>query len=461
LIEVNLPAFGLPVEEPELPSRLFTNRIERLMSAARAAGLDGLAVYADREHFANLAYLTGFEPRFEEALLVLITGHEPALLVGPENFTYSKIAQVSLERYLYPPFGLLGQNRLDTPPLGDLLARLGLTSTMKIGLAGWKYFGSSESNDFRHWSEIPSFIVDAIRQIVGSGGDVTNANALWMDSSNGLRSVNEIEQLARFEFAACHASEAVKGVIFGLHPGESEYEAASRMRLIGLPQSCHPMLGSGPRASLGLCSPSSRKMQRGEPFFMAVGLWGALTARAGWLVAEADELPDDIADYHEKLAGPYFACAAAWYETIGIGVSGGTLDALVKKHLGDSFFGVSLNPGHLIHLDEWMNSPVYPDSSEVFVSGNAVQIDIIPATGTSYFTSNIEDGIALLDANGRTAFAEQYPEAWMRIEMRRAFMVDVLGIQLKPEVLPFSNIPGYLPPFLLSPRRIFSQKTSS
>lgn len=178
-------------------------------------------------------------------------------------------------------------------------------------------------------------------------------------------------------------------------------------------------------------------------------------------MAEADELPHGIANYHEKLAGPYFACAAAWYETIGIGVSGGTMDALVKRHLGDSFFGVGLNPGHLIHLDEWMNSPVYPDSSEVFVSGNAVQIDIIPATGTPYFTSNIEDGIALLDANGRTAFADQYPEAWIRIEMRRAFMAEVLGIQLKPEVLPFSNIPGYLPPFLLSPRRIFSQKTSS
>ncbi len=32
-------------------------------------------------------------------------------------------------------------------------------------------------------------------------------------------------------------------------------------------------------------------------------------------------------------------------------------------------------------------------------------------------------------------------------------MKDVLGIDLKPEVLPFSNIPAYLPPFLLSPRR--------
>ena len=26
-------------------------------------------VYGDREHFANLAFLTGFDPRFEEAIL--------------------------------------------------------------------------------------------------------------------------------------------------------------------------------------------------------------------------------------------------------------------------------------------------------------------------------------------------------------------------------------------------------
>ena len=34
-------------------------------------------------------------------------------------------------------------------------------------------------------------------------------------------------------------------------------------------------------------------------------------------------------------------------------------------------------------------------------------------------------------------------------------MADTLGIRLKPEVLPFSNLAGYLPPFLLAPKRAF------
>jgi len=82
-----------------------------------------------------------------------------------------------------------------------------------------------------------------------------------------------------------------------------------------------------------------------------------------------------------------------------------------------------------------------------------MQVDIIPATGSRWFTTNIEDGIALADEGLRAAFATGYPDAWRRIEARRAFMRDVIGIELHPAVLPFSNIPAVLPPFLLRPDR--------
>ncbi len=78
---------------------------------------------------------------------------------------------------------------------------------------------------------------------------------------------------------------------------------------------------------------------------------------------------------------------------------------------------------------------------------------MIPATGRPYFSTNIEDGIALADEALRADMAATFPEVWARIESRRAFMADVLGIRLKPEVLPFSNMPAYLPPFWLAPGR--------
>jgi len=38
-----------------------------------------------------------------------------------------------------------------------------------------------------------------------------------------------------------------------------------------------------------------------------------------------------------------------------------------------------LNPGHLVADEEWLCSPVYPDSAVRFASGMLFQIDIIPS----------------------------------------------------------------------------------
>jgi hypothetical protein len=100
-----------------------------------------------------------------------------------------------------------------------------------------------------------------------------------------------------------------------------------------------------------------------------------------------------------------------------------------------------------------VNSPFAPRSTIALRSGMAFQVDIIPATGTDYFTTNIEDGVALADQTLRAAFARTYPAAWERIQARRRFMEDALGLALHPDVLPFSNIPAWLPPFLLRPDR--------
>lgn len=66
-------------------------------------------------------------------------------------------------------------------------------------------------------------------------------------------------------------------------------------------------------------------------------------------------------------------------------------------------------------------------------------------------TTNIDDGAALAGPAARAQLAERYPEAWARIGRRREFMAGELGIRLKPEVLPLSNLAGYLPPYWLAP----------
>ena len=457
LIDAALPDFGVPAARPELSRKLYAERLDALIKAKRAASIDALVIYADREHSANLAWLTGFDPRFEEALLIVAPGQTPTLLAGPENLGRSQNATIEVEARLYPPFGLMGQDRSQTPDLEEVLTSAGVRPGSRVGVLGWKYFGLHESPKPDSWFETPSFIVDTLRKLVGTEGKVVNANAILMDASTGLRAVNEIAQIAQFEFGAVMASEALKALFRNIRPGMSEIAAVQTMGLGALPHSCHTMLSTGARL-VGLESPSGKIIEHGDPLTTAVGYPGGLSSRVGWVVEDKSGLPANAADWLERLAMPYFACAAEWYETIGIGVSGGTLDSVARKHLGAPFFNLILNPGHLIHIDEWMNTPVYPGSKETLRSGQAMQCDIIPAVGAPYHSANIEDGVAILDERGRAALKDQFPEVAARIEARRSFMADVLGIRLKPEIMPLSNLAAAYPPFLLSPNRLLAMR---
>ena len=453
LSQLKLPQFGLPTRQPQIPAATYEARIAAALDRALDAGYDALIVYGDREHAANVAYLTGYDPRFEETLLILRPGQKPVLLLGNEGLSYSAVSPVDLERALYQTFSLLGQPRGKSPPLKEILETAGLARGERLGVAGWKSFDERESPQPELALEVPAFIVETLAEIAGDRAWLHNANHLFMDPSDGLRAISDVDQLAYFEFAAAHSSQALRDMIFAIQPGLTEFDAVRLMQLAGLPQSCHLMFSSGERASLGLGSPSLRRMQLGDPTFVAYGVWGALTARGGWLARDESDLPADVRDYVAKLVAPYFRAIVDWYEAVGIGVTGGELQSIIEARLGNPFFGIGLNPGHLIHLDEWLHSPIYPGSRLRLRSGMALQVDVIPATHSPYHTTNIEDGIALADFDLRKAFWQKYPAAWDRIQKRRNFMRNSLGIKLKPEVLPLSNMPAYLPPFWLSPER--------
>ena len=454
LTDIDLPDFGGPAFEPELGRSIYAGRLDRLRAAMEQHRLDALVIYGDREHMANISWASGYDPRFEEALLVVTPDRIPTLLAGNEGFPYAETANGVFERVLWQPLSLMGQPRDRYVPLHALLRDAGLSTGTRIGLTGWKGFEDEDGAFNPHWFETPHYLVDALRRF----GEVRNAALLFMNPVNGLRVLNETDQIACFEYAATKSSSALRRFILNVKPGMTEYEACRAMGLDGFMQSTHINMCSGPRARFGLPSPSTRVIEHGDPIVVGHGLMGALNCRAGFMVASASELPTGIKDYVEKLMAPYFTAACAWYETIGIGVTGGGIYDAVMAHVGDPFFGVGLNPGHLIHLDEWVHSPIRKASEMKLASGMALQCDIIPATGTDYFTSNIEDGIALADDALRTELAARFPEGWARITARRRFMMETLGIRLKPEVLPLSNLAAWLPPFWMSPGKAMAMR---
>ena len=444
LRSIPLPDESGTADPPAIPVAEYEQRCDDLLSRA---GTPWVAVYGDREHSANLLFLTGFDPRFEEALLLLGPGRKRALLVGNEGIVHAVEAKPPLEVALFQGFSLMAQPRDRTPNLVDSLKAAGLTSGDHVGVVGWKYLTPVETDNPSRPAWVPATVVNALEYVAGVQAiDVTPE---MMNPRDGLRGRNSADQVAAFAWAALRSSQAVFRVVHGTRPGMTERDAAALMGYAGEPASMHPIVASGaPGEPInGLRSPGGRTIGLGDGISCGIGYWGSLSCRAG-LVEDAVGI-----DVFTNVVRPYFLAQAAWYRTIGIGVTGGEVFAAVEDTLAaeGAGFRSMLNPGHLISYDEWVNSPIERDSTIPLSSGMAVQCDIIPTPLPAGLALNCEDSIVLADEKLRNEIAGKHPELWARIERNRTLMTEGLGLTLHPETLPLSLANAYLPPAWLAP----------
>jgi hypothetical protein len=450
LKEITLPEFGKCAEMPEIPSLEFECRFLATIAQMDVLDYAILLVFADREHSANLAYLTNLDPRFEEALLLMDTKGNRKILLGNECMGYTGIVPIPMDYELYQPFSLMGQDRSISRSLSAILTEFGVKKGSKVGCAYYKTMDESDKSQL----EIPAYLADLLKKQVGKKGVLTNANGIFMDNKIGLRHHNCLEELVRMEWASCRTSESIKSVLKNLKIGVREYELAAFYQSDGLTYSCHPMVSTGEKAQNGLCSPSAKKLQLGDAFTSAFGIQGALTCRAGFIAENKEQLPKDTQEVYEQFYRNYFETVVTWYENIGIGVSAAAVCDRVEAVRNTELFDFAVNTGHTIHLDEWVNSPFTHDSDVQLYSSMALQMDIIPLSKKAFVCANMEDGVVLADAVLRAVWAEKYPESWKRIVARRAFMIDILGIKIREEVLPVSNIPAYYAPYFLTPKKV-------
>lgn len=447
LAPVELPEFGVPEEVPRVPAEEYDRRLDALRAAVDA---DWVLVYGDREHFANLAFACGFDPRFEEAFLLLGDGRR-ILAVGNEGLGYAALLPITLDVVLCPSLSLMGQRRSGGATPGGVLREAGVRRGQRVGVVGWKSLGADEWELGVAALAVPAFLVDALRGAVGDAALVVDVTGALIDPRDGLRTRSSADQLAAFEWGASRASACVAAVTGAARPGVREQDAVAAMPYAGEPLSAHVMFASGPDVQVGLRSPTARRLELGDAATTAIGFWGGLCCRAGLVAHGPDDLGAASAGYLERLAIPYWGAIVGWYETLGLGVTGAALHDAVSRALEGAEFEPSLNPGHLVHLDEWVHSPVRPGSDEPVVSGMTLACDIIPTGARAGWAANCEDPVAVADESLRRSLAERHPEAWRRIEARRRFMRETLGIDIAAEVLPLSNMPALFRPFWLAP----------
>lgn len=451
LIETAWPEFSAAAEPPAPPVEEFQSRIDRLRARMEQERFSHLVVYGDREHFANLAYLTNFDPRFEEALLVIGPESRPLLIVGNECEAYLPISPLfkngSLRTERFQPFSLLDQPRDRSRSLEDIFHSEKIAGGARVGCVGWKYYAD------RHHMDVPSYIVDVLRGIVGFE-NVTDATRLLAHPGEGLRSNCSPSEIAFFEYSNIKASEAMKRIHFTLRCGMTDRELMQEGRYDGTPLACHVTLKTGP-GRISLASPKGDRIEKGHTWSANISFWGSNICRAGWIAEEAGDLPPVAREYVSAFAGPYFEAMAEWLNHLRIGQPGEVLYRVIQERLPFDKFGIFLNPGHLIHLDEWVSSPIYEGSDIRIRAGMVIQTDVIPSSPV-YFSTRMEDGVAIVDEALRGDLQRCFPECYQRCLDRRRFVQETLGIALPEEVLPLSNMACIVPPYLLRPERVFA-----
>jgi hypothetical protein len=440
------------VRPPPAPAAELERRLESARARMAERGLDHLVVYGDREHFANLAWLTGFDPRYEEALL-LLSPFSALLLVGNEGEGYLPVSPLieagELRHERFQSFSLLDQPRGESRPLREICAGEGIGAGTRVGCVGWKYFSAAEHPG--EAIELPAFIVDTLR---GLADRVVNATDLFMSAAGGLRTAASVWEIALFEYANGLASEGARRILFALEEGQRDDEMAQHAHYNAYPLAAHMTVRTG-GPMISLSSPTGAVVARGNKFSLSLCYRGANVCRAGWVADSEADLPAAAHGYVPEFAGPYFEVMGEWYRGLRIGATGGALAEIVASGLPRERFGVFLNPGHLIHLDEWVSSPFYAGSPIPLRSGMVIQADVIPSSKV-YYSTRMEEGVVLADAALQAELNALFPACLARCLARRRFMRETLGIELGDEVLPLSNIPALVPPFLLRPEQVFA-----
>lgn len=446
LAKVIPPHLDTNVVPVQLTDETMASRKTQLLAKMQENNYDVVAIYADLEHGGNFEYFTGFVPRFEEALLVVHQNGDAYLVLGNENLNKAPLARIAAEAVHMPHFSLPNQPMEITLTVSEILQQTQLQEARTIGLIGWKKFTSSSEENTALF-DLPYFLVEGLKKAAPKA-TFTNASSILI-GENGLRTSNNANEVAHYEFGAMLASNGVLKTMEQLEIGKSELELGGLLNDYGQTPSVVTIMATGARFEKANLYPTNKKIQLGDRISMTVGYKGGLQSRGGYAVHGTEELPENERDYLDRVAKPYYNAVKTWLEAITVDMNGAVLYDKIEEVLPKETYGWHLNPGHLCADEEWLASPIYPASQETIRSGMLFQFDIIPSV-PGYSGASCEGGILLADERLRALIQEAYPEMWARMQARRHYIIEEIGIKLSEEVLPMSNATAYYRPFFLN-----------
>lgn len=427
----------------DLTTETMSQRHEAFLSKMQENKLDAVVIYADREHGANFEYFTGFVPRFEEACLVIHQSGENYLLLGNENTKMGQHSRIKATVIHVPFFSLPNQPMEDDQKLSAYFAAAQLENK-NIGVIGWKMFSSQVENN-RQLFDLPQFIFQGLLAVVNKAENFAD---LLLAPTAGLRTVNNANEIAHYEFGAALAGKCLLETLNQVALEKTELEIATSLSAFGQQHNVTTICASGQRFTNATLYPRNKKVQLGETFSVTTSYKGGLSSRAAYVASEKNQLPQEAQGYQEKVVYPYYQAVVTWLENIKLGMTGAEMYQLIEEVLPQKDYHWELNPGHFVADEEWLSSPFSATSETQLKSGMLLQIDIIPKV-PGFAGVGCEDGICLADDALQETLKKNYPETWARFEKRKTYLMNQLNINLPKEVLPMSDTVAYYRPFLL------------
>lgn len=431
------------------------HRKDKILSLMKENGFSSLVVYADKEHGGSFEYLTGFIPRFEEALQVLNVDGTSILILGNENYNKVKFSLVESKGILCPLFSLPNQPMGGFKPIETYLEQAKIDTSGKVGMVDWKLL-SNDFSDFHTDSSMPAFIVDGLKKIVPKD-QLVNATQIYIDPDKGARVLNNANEIARYEYGASLASDSILNAMNALEVGVNELEIGNILQADGQLPNVVAISAFGDRFLNANIYPLNNELAYGDKVAITNSHKGGLSSRSGYAVQNEEDLRAVDENYLEDVVIPYFEAYNFWFDSIEIGKNGGEFYEEFSAFYPQEKFGWELNPGHLTADEEWLSSPFFSGSDKTVQSGMIFQVDFIPIQ-PGHNGVSAESTVAVADAELRKEIEEQYPELWERIVNRRVYMKEELNIDLKDELLPLCSTLGYYRPFFLNKNKALALK---
>lgn len=453
--EIKSPKLDCSNTPIQLTDDTISERYAKVIARMQEENYDVLVIYADLEHGSNFEYLTGFLPRFEEALLVIHKDGNNYMIMGNENLNKVQHARIKAVAIHAPHFSLPNQPMETKLSFEEILKQASITKNMNVGLVGWKNF-TSKFEDNAKLFDMPAYIVDTIKSIVGNDGNISNATYLFI-GNKGARCTNNVNEIEHYEFGASLASDCMLKAMDYLNEGVTEMEIGQILNAYGQKNSVVTIAASGPRFVKANIYPTNNTVKLGDTISLTVGYKGGLSSRSGYAVNDESELPDDVKDYLEKVVKPYYNSTVNWLEKIHCGMTGNEIYELMEEVLPKDQYNWGLCPGHLCADEEWLSSPIYKGSKEILESGMILQLDIIPSV-KGYGGTSAESTLVLANDELKAKIAKEAPEMWKRILDRKEYIKNTLKIKLNDDVLPLASTLGYLRPFLLEKNKAMAVK---